>query len=115
MGLLDDAIREHLELKRRRGSDPSEIERAEREAVGPVGREPEPIQPAADHEPDGVEDDLVDTFEDEAYESDYDGDVADDEFEGPYPESLGALPPEPGPPLPHGAVGPGSEPPLPHG
>jgi hypothetical protein len=36
MGLLDDAIREHLELKRRRGADPTEIEQLEREALGPV-------------------------------------------------------------------------------
>jgi len=62
MGLLDDAIREHLDLKRRRGADPTEIERAEREALGPVRRGPEltgdgpdvagedvaPPQPAAD-------------------------------------------------------------------
>jgi hypothetical protein len=41
MGLLDDAIREHLDLKRRRGADPTEIERAEREALGPVRRTPE--------------------------------------------------------------------------
>lgn len=41
MGLLDDAIREHLELKRRRGADPSEIERLEREALGPVRRAPQ--------------------------------------------------------------------------
>ena len=40
MGLLDDAIREHLDLKRRRGADPAEIERAEQEALGPVRREP---------------------------------------------------------------------------
>ena len=38
MGLLDDAIREHLDLKRRRGADPAELERAEREALGPVRR-----------------------------------------------------------------------------
>jgi hypothetical protein len=38
VGLLDDAIREHLDLKRRRGADPAEIERAEREALGPVRR-----------------------------------------------------------------------------
>src|SRR5437660_1835893 len=43
MGLLDDAIREHLDLKRRRGADPAEVERAEREALGPVRREPEPL------------------------------------------------------------------------
>lgn len=41
MGLLDDAIREHLDLKRRRGADPADIERAEREALGPVRRGPE--------------------------------------------------------------------------
>jgi hypothetical protein len=41
MGLLDDAIREHLDLKRRRGADPTEVERAEKEALGPVRRHPE--------------------------------------------------------------------------
>jgi hypothetical protein len=41
MGLLDDAIREHLDLQRRRGADPTEVERAEREALGPVRRAPE--------------------------------------------------------------------------
>jgi len=40
MGLLEDAIREHLDLKRSRGADPTEIERLEREALGPVRREP---------------------------------------------------------------------------
>jgi hypothetical protein len=39
MGVLDDAIREHLDLKRARGGDPAEIERMEREALGPVRRE----------------------------------------------------------------------------
>ncbi len=46
MGVLDDAIREHLELKRRRGADPAEIERSEREALGPVRRAPEDLEPA---------------------------------------------------------------------
>jgi hypothetical protein len=36
MGLLDDAIREHLELKRRSGADPSAVAREEREALAPV-------------------------------------------------------------------------------
>jgi hypothetical protein len=40
MGVLDDAIREHLDLKRSRGADPTEIERLEREALGPVRRDP---------------------------------------------------------------------------
>jgi hypothetical protein len=35
MGLLDDAIREHLDLKRRRGADPDEVARQEQEALGP--------------------------------------------------------------------------------
>ena len=34
MGLLDDAIREHLDLKRRHGADASEVARQEREAFG---------------------------------------------------------------------------------
>ena len=51
MGLLDDAIREHLDLKRRRGADPAEVERAEREALGPVRRNPNPADlPAAEEE-----------------------------------------------------------------
>jgi hypothetical protein len=36
MGLLDEAIREHLELKRRRGADPSVVAREEQEALTPV-------------------------------------------------------------------------------
>jgi hypothetical protein len=36
MGLLDDAIREHLELKRRRGADAGEVAREQREALEPV-------------------------------------------------------------------------------
>lgn len=55
MGLLDDAIREHLELKRRRGGDPAEIARAEQEALGPVRREPEPAPPAAEDHHEVVE------------------------------------------------------------
>jgi hypothetical protein len=38
MGLLDDAIREHLELKRRRGADPGEVAREQHEALDPVER-----------------------------------------------------------------------------
>ncbi len=76
VGLLDDAIREHLDLKRRRGADPSEIERAEREALGPVRRNREPgaaddadgsvaefepaVGSALDEPDDGVASDLAD-------------------------------------------------------
>src|SRR5215218_2393609 len=38
MGLLDDAIREHLELKRQHGADPNEVSRQEREALGAARR-----------------------------------------------------------------------------
>ena len=44
MGLLDDAIREHLELKKRAGASPEEVARLEHEAFGPVRREaPAPV------------------------------------------------------------------------
>ncbi|MGO9819082.1 MAG: hypothetical protein ACLPTJ_00340, partial [Solirubrobacteraceae bacterium] len=36
MGLLDEAIRDHLELKRLRGADPGEVAREQREALDPV-------------------------------------------------------------------------------
>src|SRR3954452_23379526 len=39
MGLLDDAIREHLELKRRHGASEEEIVRAEHEALAPARRD----------------------------------------------------------------------------
>src|SRR3954464_14450326 len=38
MGALDDAIREHLELKRRHGASDEEIKQAEAEALGPARR-----------------------------------------------------------------------------
>lgn len=43
MGLLDDAIREHLELKRRSGADPGEIAHKEHEALAPVFPDEETI------------------------------------------------------------------------
>ena len=66
MGLLDDAIREHLDLKRRRGADASEIAKEEADALGPVRRDAGdegPIEDAApaehgsyaDHEPAGLD------------------------------------------------------------
>jgi hypothetical protein len=57
MGLLDDAIREHLELKRKHGANPEDVARQEQEALGPGQRNefaqpeaaapPEPEEPAA--------------------------------------------------------------------
>ncbi len=57
MGLLDDAIREHLELKRRRGADAEEVTRQEQEALGaPQRAEFAGAAPAATAEPDALED-----------------------------------------------------------
>jgi hypothetical protein len=39
MGILDDAIREHLELKRRHGVPEEELQRQEEEALGPARRD----------------------------------------------------------------------------
>ena len=57
MGLLDDAIRDHLELKRRHGADPGEVSKLEHEAFGPIQREdalevgpPPPLDDTAEHE-----------------------------------------------------------------
>jgi hypothetical protein len=81
VGLLDEAIREHLDLKRRRGADPTEIERSEREALGPVRRNREgplptvsedlvqdrgehPVGSARDEPDEGIAADLVDELND---------------------------------------------------
>ena len=39
MGILDDAIREHLELKRQHGVPEDELQRQEEEALGPARRD----------------------------------------------------------------------------
>ncbi len=49
MGLLDDAIREHLELKRKHGANPEDVARQEQEALGP-GQRNEFAQPAPQDE-----------------------------------------------------------------
>jgi hypothetical protein len=46
MGLLDDAIREHLELKRLGGADPGDVAREEQDALGPVRRDGDAAQAA---------------------------------------------------------------------
>jgi hypothetical protein len=47
MSILDDAIREHLELKRAHGADGSEVKRLEDEAFGPPQR-PDEVDPFAE-------------------------------------------------------------------
>ncbi|HEY5977046.1 MAG TPA: hypothetical protein VIT85_04245 [Solirubrobacterales bacterium] len=51
MGILDEAIREHLELKRQHGADDGELKQLEDDAFGPPGRpgdeQPDPVAEAA--------------------------------------------------------------------
>src|ERR1700761_5665331 len=47
MSILDDAIREHLELKRAHGADEGEVQKLEDEAFGPPQR-PDEIDPFAE-------------------------------------------------------------------
>ena len=65
MGLLDDAIREHLELKRKHGANPEDVARQEQEALGPgqrnefaqpegAGAPPEPEPAAPEEEPEAA-------------------------------------------------------------
>ena len=46
MGLLDDAIREHLELRRKHGATDEELRRQETEALGPARRDFSPAEAA---------------------------------------------------------------------
>jgi hypothetical protein len=50
MGLLDDAIKEHLELKRKHGAPEEEVQRQEEEALGPVRRDAAQQPESADEE-----------------------------------------------------------------
>jgi hypothetical protein len=121
MGILDDAIREHLDLKRRRGADPAEVERAEREALGPVRRNPSPDDLPA------VEDDETDGgfAYDQAGDEDWSHDslpepVADAGVEPAYDEPaydeppLDAGPPPEFPPAPDPVPPPASSEPVGH-
>ncbi len=51
MGVLDDAIREHIELKRRHGVSETDLERQEQEALGPARREASAAAEPAGEEP----------------------------------------------------------------
>ncbi len=62
MGLLDDAIREHLELKLRHGADPGAVEQEEHEALDPVIVEPAAAVAEASGDP-------AELYEDAAFEA----------------------------------------------
>jgi hypothetical protein len=88
MGLLDDAIRDHLDLKRRRGADPADVERAEREALGPVRRDPFEHGPD-DFEPASMPDEGARAYDHEEELYDDDGYGADEEWEEDFEEEPG--------------------------
>jgi hypothetical protein len=50
MGILDDAIRQHLDLKRRQGAEEDELQRLEDEAFGPPSRPGDPDFPQSEGE-----------------------------------------------------------------
>ena len=53
MGVLDDAIRQHLELKRAHGAAADEVQRQEHEALGPARRE-QPAEAEGEPEPEAA-------------------------------------------------------------
>jgi hypothetical protein len=109
MGLLDDAIKEHLELKRRHGADPGEVARLEHEALGPARRDPAPAvvdkpvaaEPAEDDDlylDDGGDRDEV--IAEERLEAPIHHSDPEPEREpepGPEPQSAAEAPPAPAP------------------
>jgi hypothetical protein len=104
MGLLDDAIKEHLELKRRHGADPGEVARLEHEALGPARRDPAPAaveDPVADEpvapapEPPAADDPYLEDDADEVTaEERLDAPIR---HRAPEPEPRAAAEPEPEP------------------
>src|SRR5437764_1286369 len=98
MGLLDDAIREHLELKRQRGADPSEIDRLEHEALGPVRRHPlgspnrESVTEAEvdDRSAESQRTDELNEadYEEEYYEEEYSGEAETGDWGEPFEEGF---------------------------
>jgi hypothetical protein len=96
MGVLDDAIREHLELKRRHGASDEEIAQEEAEALGPARRD-FPAQ-AATEEPEAdtaVEDTIPAAVEPTSAETVTDEPPPAAPEPEPEPEPEGTLEPEP--------------------
>ncbi len=120
MGLLDDAIRQHLELKRRHGADPSTVAKLEHEAFGPIERE----DALGVEEPGGPEPDLAAAAHETAAEEEHAYADAEQEADAswaaahPEPAASVALEPEapagePAPPPPLAPPEPAAEPPAP--
>ncbi len=92
MGLLDDAIREHLDLKRRRGADSGEVARQEQEALGPPRRgEFAGAAAPAPAEDLGAPDDLLEPTELEAHPEPLPPDAGDPDVLAPPPPMPSSL------------------------
>ena len=114
MGLLDEAIKEHLELKRRHGADPSEVARLEHEALGPARREPVAEAPVVDEPIADVDEDEVAAVEEPVAtrepppvddDHDFDEVPADERLDAP----VRRVEPDPEPQEPHADVVPADE------
>ncbi len=121
MGLLDDAIREHLELKRRAGADAMDVARQEREALGPGGR-PEPVGAEVRQAEPFYDDPEVHGAAGPVFYDDEPGDYAEEPYAPPVPPApapsapvapppppVQTAPPPPPPPPPAPPPGPATE------
>jgi hypothetical protein len=87
MGVLDDAIREHLELKRKHGASEDELRREEEDALGPARRD---VTPEADEGAVGDGEDAVEEppgADTEAPSVPFDGDALPADLESESGES----------------------------
>ena len=106
MGILDDAIREHLELKRKHGVPEEELQRQEDEALGPARRDAaqrrEEDEPTPDFEGDEASEPLAEQ-ESDLFDLESDAEptsveplpgepaLRDEPHAGAEPEGFGAL------------------------
>jgi hypothetical protein len=101
MGILDDAIRQHLELKRQHGAPEEELQRQEEEALGPARRDVAPAEPAGGNGDVELEAEAAEAASEEETEL-FEPDAARDELETmleepePEPEPEPPYEPEPG-------------------
>ncbi len=102
MGILDDAIREHLDLKRRLGAEEDELARLEGEAFGPPSRPGEPDFPEQPVTGESAEVEALESAEDEPSGFDEPEPVAEAAIEDAVevPEPPHAVEPEPVAPEP---------------
>jgi hypothetical protein len=102
MGVLEDAIREHLELKRAHGASDQEVEREEAEVLGPArGPAPEEAAEGEDLTPEGVHDEPFDEAPELAPDDELQPEPAPLESEvDDTPTALDISEPEPEPPAP---------------